>query len=87
MTVVKTYLTWLKKKIMRKNELNEVNEIRKMMGLINEVEENKVIETIKIMVNNLNPEMKNKLKLFSDFNDNQKVMFFDYMMANLNESK
>jgi hypothetical protein len=72
---------------MRKNELNEVNEIRKMMGLINEVEENKVIETIKIMVNNLNPEMKNKLKLFSDFNDNQKVMFFDYMMANLNESK
>lgn len=72
---------------MRKNELNEVNEIRKMMGLINEVEENKVIETIKIMVNNLNPEMKNKLKLFSDFNDNQKVMFFDYMMANINEGK
>jgi len=72
---------------MKKNELNEVNEIRKMMGLINEQEENKVIETISQMVTSIDPEMKNKLKLFSDFNDNQKVMFFDYMMANINEGK
>lgn len=72
---------------MKKNELNEVNEIRKMMGLINEQEENKVIKTITQMVTSLDPEVKNKLKLFNNFNDNQKVMFFDYMMANLNEGK
>ena len=72
---------------MKKNELNEVNEIRKMMGLINEQEENKVINTISQMVTSLDPEVKNKLKLFNNFNDNQKVMFFDYMMANLNEGK
>ena len=72
------------KKVIR---LTESNLSRIIKRVIKENEEEKVINTISQMVTSLDPEVKNKLKLFSNFNDNQKVMFFDYMMANINEGK
>jgi predicted site-specific integrase-resolvase len=72
------------KKVIR---LTESDLSRIIKRVIKENEEEKVIKTITKMVTTLNPEVKNELKLFSNFNDNQKVMFFDYMMANINEGK
>lgn len=72
------------KKVIR---LTESNLSRIIKRVIKENEEEKVINTISQMVTSLDPEVKNKLKLFNNFNDNQKVRFFDYMMANINEGK
>lgn len=72
------------KKVIR---LTESDLSRIIKRVIKENEEEKVINTISQMVTSLDPEVKNKLKLFNNFNDNQKVRFFDYMMANINEGK
>ena len=52
---------------------------------VSEQSEQDVINIIKRMVMKLDDGVKKDLKSFKNFDDNQKVSFFDRMMANLNE--